>query len=217
MFAFLALTFAWSWSFDFLASRLVGVPVLSAGLSMIAIFGPSLAATLIVYTYGGKTGLQKWFHRCLNWNVGWYWYALAFFAPFVVIVTAWSLHVALGGEMPEITALQHIPLAIANFGLVLLVGGPLGEEFGWRGYLTPALAARLDWRAASLVVGVIWGVWHMPLFFSADTVQSRMPLPVYFVNILAGSVCFGGCPIERGPASFLRSCSTPLSILGLDF
>jgi peptide/nickel transport system ATP-binding protein len=58
------------------------------------------------------------------------------------------------------------------------VGGPLGEEFGWRGYLLPAIAARLGWRWAGLVVGVLWGVWYLPLFFIADESVSALDVSV---------------------------------------
>jgi membrane protease YdiL (CAAX protease family) len=82
-------------------------------------------------------------------------------------------------------------LAVANFGLVFLVGGPLGEEFGWRGFLTPALMAQMNWRLASLLIGVIWGFWHVPLFFTGGTPQAAMALSTFLLNILAGSVLFG--------------------------
>jgi membrane protease YdiL (CAAX protease family) len=116
---------------------------------------------------------------------------VAFLTPPILIVAAIWLDVALGGVMPGFLAAEKIPLAIANFGLVLVLGGPMGEEFGWRGYLTPALTARMNWRAASLVVGVIWGIWHLPLFFTAGTPQAAMAMSVFILNILAGAVIFG--------------------------
>jgi membrane protease YdiL (CAAX protease family) len=93
--------------------------------------------------------------------------------------------------MPALPAVERLPMFIANFGLVLLFGGPLGEELGWRGYAMPALAARMNWRAASLIIGLVWGLWHLPLFFMAGTTQSQMPILVFMLNILAGSVLFG--------------------------
>ncbi|MGB4118105.1 MAG: CPBP family intramembrane glutamic endopeptidase [Polaromonas sp.] len=51
--------------------------------------------------------------------------------------------------------------------MVFMVGDPLGEELGWRGFALPAMQARLGWRAASLVLGAVWGVWYLPLFFIA--------------------------------------------------
>ncbi|MGL5115110.1 MAG: CPBP family glutamic-type intramembrane protease [Beijerinckiaceae bacterium] len=104
---------------------------------------------------------------------------------------ALAIHALLGGDVLVSAAMDHIPLAILNFGLVLVVGGPLGEEFGWRGYAMPALTDRWGWRAASLVIGIVWGLWHLPLFFMVGTAQSAMSMPLFMVNIVAGSVIFG--------------------------
>lgn len=189
---FLLIAFGWAWGFGYAAGQLKAtMPALSVALSILAGFGPSLAAVIVVHQSDGLAGLRRWLRRCLNWQVGWQWFALAFLAPPTAMLAALGLHVLLGGELPVFTALAHVPLAIANFGLVLLVGGPLGEEFGWRGYLTTALVNRLSWRTTSLLVGMIWGIWHVPLFFQGNTVQSHMALPVFLLNILAGSVLFG--------------------------
>jgi hypothetical protein len=77
-----------------------------------------------------------------------------------------------------------------NFLLVFLVGGPLGEEFGWRGFALPGLQARWGWRVASLLLGVVWTVWHLPLFYSVGTVQSHLPMGLYALSAIASSVLF---------------------------
>jgi len=194
IFSFVGLTFAWSWGLG-LASRGDAMRILMG-------FGPSLAGVVVIGMFGGTTGLRAWWGRCAKWRIDWRWYALAFVTPPVLMVVALGLHVAIGGTLPTFTAAQHIPLAIANFGLVFLVGGPLGEEFGWRGFLTPALTSRMDWRPASLIVGVIWGVWHLPLFFAVGTPQAVLAISFFLVNILAGSVLFGWL-FRRTKASLL--------------
>lgn len=189
---FIVLAFAWSWGVGFGGFQVrSSSPLLSTALMMIAGFGPSLAGGVVVGLSAGSDGLRAWLARCLNWRLNWRWFALAFFTPPAVMICALMIDVALGGAPPTFSATQHIPLAIANFGLVFLIGGPLGEEFGWRGYLTPALTARMNWRIASLVIGVIWGLWHLPLFFLPNTAQAEMPIPLFMLNIAAGSVLFG--------------------------
>ncbi|PZO02207.1 MAG: CPBP family intramembrane metalloprotease [Alphaproteobacteria bacterium] len=190
--AFTVLAFAWSWGIG-LAAKLVDAPstVLTAVLMAVAGFGPSVAGLAVVTMFSRGEGLRHWLARCLNPRVGWRWFVLGFLGPPAVMVCALAMHAALGGTVETPPAAHHIPLAIVNFGLVLLIGGPLGEEFGWRGYAMPALAARMNWRAASLIIGVVWGLWHLPLFFMAGTAQSQMSIPVFLLNILAGSVLFG--------------------------
>jgi uncharacterized protein len=188
---FLVLSFAWSWLLGFMAIYAnPHAPVLSSVLSIVSGFGPSVAALLTITLFNGRTGLVSWLKRALNWRAGWQWYALAFFAPPSVMLLALAFHAGLGGVIPPSPAVGHIPLAIANFGIVFLIGGPLGEEFGWRSYALPALGSKMGWHAASLVIGVIWGLWHLPWFFAAGTAQSQMPFVLFMLNIIAGSVLF---------------------------
>ncbi|MDZ4840638.1 MAG: CPBP family intramembrane glutamic endopeptidase [Hyphomicrobium aestuarii] len=158
---------------------------------MAAGFGPSLAGVAVVALFSTGAGFRGWLARCWKWRMNWRWYALAFAGPPVAMVCALVLHAELGGAIPTLPAADKIPLVIANFALVLLIGGPLGEEFGWRGYAMPALTARLNWRAAALIVGVLWGLWHLPLFFLAGTAQSQIPIALFMINIVASSVVFG--------------------------
>ena len=190
--AFVVLAFAWSWVLGFAASHIKAqsIPVSTAVL-IASGFGPSIAAFVIVGAFSGSLGLRRWLAHCLNRNVGGRWFALAFLTPPLVMMIALAIHILLGGAIPAPIAAAHIPLAIANFGLVLLVGGPLGEEFGWRGYAMSALLAQTTWRVASLLIGLVWGLWHLPLFFMGGTAQSQMPIFVFMLNISAGSVLFG--------------------------
>ena len=190
--AFVVLAFAWSWGLGYATSQVKSesIPVSTAVL-MASGFGPSIAAFVIVGAFSGSLGLRCWLAHCLNRNVGWRWFALAVLTPPLVMMVALATHILLGGAIPAPIAAAHIPLAIANFGLVLLVGGPLGEEFGWRGYAMSALMAQTTWRVASLLLGLVWGLWHLPLFFMGGTAQSQMPIFVFMLNISAGSVLFG--------------------------
>jgi len=68
------------------------------------------------------------------------------------------------------------PLVIPFIFLqILFVGGALGEEFGWRGYLQRALSKQ-NLITTSLIVGAVWSIWHLPLFYMDGTVQSHIPL-----------------------------------------
>lgn len=201
--AFIALAFAWSWDLGLLAQLLLDRwTALGMILTILSGFGPSIAGLAVVAFCSTRPEFRNWMRRSLNWQVGWRWYATAFCMPPAVMLLALGIHRTLGGTVPVLPAAGQTPMAIANFGLVLLIGGPLGEEFGWRGFLMPALSARKGWREASLIIGVVWGLWHLPLFFVAGTAQSLMPAPIFLINILAGSVVFGWL-FERTQASVL--------------
>jgi uncharacterized protein len=189
--SFFVTAYAWSWLLGFSASYTSPIaPVSSTILNIASGFGPSIAALITIAFFGGKTGLIAWLKNALNWRVSWQWYAIAFFTPPLAMLLALAMHWALGGTIATSPAVGHIPMAIANFGLVFLIGGPLGEEFGWRSYAQPALNAKMGWRTASLIIGIIWGLWHLPWFFTAGTAQSHMPFITFMLNIIAGSILF---------------------------
>jgi membrane protease YdiL (CAAX protease family) len=110
--------------------------------------------------------------------------------PLTVMLLAAGLHTALGGDIDTAPASGHLLMTVVSLPLVLLLGGPLGEEFGWRGYALPLLQDRLGWRAASLGLGLVWGVWHLPLFFIDGTAQAHIPLALFLLSVLAMSVVF---------------------------
>ncbi len=189
--AFFALAFAWTWTGGLLGAALKSDwPIAATALSMLSGFGPSLAAVAVVSYTTGRTGLRRWLTRCLQWRVGWRRLLLAFAFPAVFMGPAAAAHVALGGTLPPSPAADHVWLAVLNVLLIFLVGGPLGEEFGWRGYALPALQARWGWRVASVVLGVIWAVWHLPLFYSAGNLQSQWPFGWFALSVIASSVLF---------------------------
>jgi membrane protease YdiL (CAAX protease family) len=66
--------------------------------------------------------------------------------------------------------------------------GPLGEEFGWRGFALPRLLQRRPPLAAALILGVIWWAWHLPTFFIPTLSQHQLSIPIFLVNSLALSV-----------------------------
>jgi uncharacterized protein len=117
----------------------------------------------------------------------WSW-LLGFYASYTIPIAPVSSTIlnTASGFGPSIAAL----ITIAFFGLVFPVGGPLSEEFGWRSYAQPALNAKMGWRTASLIIGIIWGLWYLPWFFTAGTAQSHMPFITFMLNIIAGSILF---------------------------
>ena len=192
---FFALTFAWSWTCWLVSAAIkTQSPSLATTLMFAGSFGPSLAAVLVVANADGRAGLRAWLGRCLQWpngwRQGWGWIALAVLLPGVLTALAAALHVVLGGSIAASPAVDHGLMTVANFFLVLLIGGPLGEEFGWRGYALPILQEGRDWRVASLGLGLVWGVWHLPLFFIAGTSQAHIPLALFLLSVVAMSVLF---------------------------
>ena len=191
LFGFFALTFAWSWTCWLLSPAVkTQWPSLATLLMFAGSFGPSMAAVVVVANIGGRAGLRAWFGRCLQWRIGWGWMALALFLPAALMALAAVAQIVLGGAIAPSPAAGHMLMAAANFVLVLLLGGPVGEEFGWRGHALGCLQDRCGWRIASVALGVVWGVWHLPLFFIDGTSQAHIPLALFLLSGVAMSVLF---------------------------
>src|SRR6185503_9375238 len=102
--------------------------------------------------------------KLVQWRVGLRWYAIALLVPIVVTALSAQLTVAAGAPAPTTEQLAQWRGLFAAFPLTILFDGPFGEELGWRGWALPHLESRWTPVAATLIVGVFWAGWHLPLF-----------------------------------------------------
>lgn len=159
--AFFVLAYAISW--------LAWTPImlgyggdLNVELSMVAQFGPALAALVAVWLSGASP--REFFRSIVRWRVAPGWYAVAVGLPVALIVLQAVLFAALGNPVD----LASIPGRAVNFlptVLILALIAGLGEEPGWRGFALPRLQNGLAPVAATLVLGGLWALWHLPLVF----------------------------------------------------
>lgn len=174
--SFFTLSFTWSWSLWLVSAAVRPTSSVAASmLSVAASFGPSLVAAAVVLSSAGPGEFRRWLKRCLQWKVGWRWMALAFLLPLAIMSGVVLGQVALGGILVSSPARGQLLMVPAVFVAVFFAGGPLGEEFGWRGYALPEMQKCHGWRIASLVIGALWGVWHVPLFYLVGTSDRTPP------------------------------------------
>jgi membrane protease YdiL (CAAX protease family) len=123
----------------------------------------SFAGFAAWYTEGGWPAVRDLARRCVRAAVPLRWWAVALTFPMGYQAVAFAVHGLLAGGVGEVR-----PFAIADYwssaGLALFLTGPLGEEAGWRGFLLPRVLERHSPLGASLLVGLIWAVWHVPVF-----------------------------------------------------
>jgi uncharacterized protein len=191
LWAFFGLAFTFSWLFWLLAYFIYSKSMMIASaLTCLGSFGPSVAAAAVICIRGGHLAFRHWLMRCFRYRVGWQWFAVAALLPFVVLSgTALAYHL-LGGTLVYSLIGSQVLIAPLVFVGVFFFGGPLGEELGWRGFALPVLQRRYGWRVASVFVGIVWGTWHLPLFYLADTTQSQTSITSFMVMIIAYSVVF---------------------------
>jgi uncharacterized protein len=142
-------------------------PLNALGLSPGAIvgFGPFFAAVVVLALTGGKTAVMILLRRMVRWRVAPLWYAAALLLPVAIALGATVLNVVLGARPPSSAELGAWPSLIPTYFLLLLIPGIGGawEEPGWRGYALPKLQVGRSALVASLILGVVWAFWHLPL------------------------------------------------------
>lgn len=158
--AFFALAYGVSWALLLACRTVLGVPQAAI---LIQTLGPTVAARILLTAEGGRPRYAAMRIRARTWRVPVRWYVIAL----VGIPAACLLAiVALPGGAD---ALEHTaPAAMASTFLFYLVfgffSGPLFEEPGWRGYALPRLQSMAGPLVGTLVLGILWGAWHLPQF-----------------------------------------------------
>lgn len=196
----LAYVFTWSnWLPQALNSRGVTSIQVPGFLTLLAGYGPALAAIIVASLAHGRQGLRELFGRLFRWQVGIQWYLIALFLPVLITLLAITLNNLTGGATPDFSAAgfpfgpAETPLwqKILILLLVFTLGfDGLGEELGWRGFALPKLLERYSPLVSSLILGALWAVWHFPYALSEGSFLSVVPLHWFFINLLAVSIIY---------------------------
>lgn len=186
-FYILAFGIAWlGWIPAVLGSRGLApfdAPYFQALLILPAI-APALAAAVVTRATYGATAVNDLFKALLRWRVGPAWYLVAMFGPAALLLAGRIVTNVLGlADGPPAPRGEFVPLVIA--ALVTSLLSNLWEEVGWRGFALPHLQQRYTALVATLIVGVLWGAWHLPIFFWAGNPMSAYPFPPWFVGTVA--------------------------------
>ncbi|MEA3296237.1 MAG: CPBP family intramembrane glutamic endopeptidase [candidate division Zixibacteria bacterium] len=187
---FLFMTFGLAWGilalFIFLPDQMTGIFGQLTGnhpLFFLAVYAPAIAAFAVIMYNFGIGGLRRYLNRLLLWRCSLLWYA------FLII----GLPLVFYGGSAWKGNLFTDPFAFPSFQsllIALLLGaikGPI-EEFGWRGFVLPLLQRKFAPIWASLILGIVWGFWHLPAFLLSGTQQSAWSFTPFFAGTIAISL-----------------------------
>jgi len=187
------LTFGWSWLINFprvlVYFDILSIPpVLFTIMGYLSVFGPMIAAFLLTWNHSKREGVK------LLWKSGWSTkFPKKWLIPTLLLMPLMGLLTFL-----ILKLLNHPiqwknglpPAMIVPIGLLIYLLGALPEEYGWRGYALPRLQTQFSPLAASLILGVIWALWHLPLHFIEGTTQFNIPILEYFAQTVLLSVIY---------------------------
>ena len=184
---FFLLTYALMWA-CFITVAVAGIPIyapLGGVLVLLGTFAPSLMALWITARTEGEGGVRVLLGGVLRWRVParWYLFALAYIPA--IKLTAAVVHRLATGEWPRF---GDEPWYLILPAIAVSTPVQAGEEIGWRGYALPRLAARFGLARASILLGLIWGCWHLPQFFIPEADTYGQSFFVYVLQVTALSV-----------------------------
>jgi uncharacterized protein len=188
--AFLALTFGLSWVpmalfmiFPDQLTPIFGEISISNPFFLLAVYAPGISGILLIWLHYGLKGVGCFFRRLFIWHAPIQWWLFLLLGIPVIIYAA----AAIKGTINE--PFRFAPWTMVFPALIQsLLLGPMGEEFGWRGLALPLLQRRFAPFWASLILGVVWAIWHAPAFLMSGTPQSAWSFGPFFVGLIAIAV-----------------------------
>jgi uncharacterized protein len=165
---------------------LTPIVVTTRGLLLfLGTFAPSLIAVGMVAWHEGSIGVKSLLRCIVQWRVGARWYVLAISYMAAVKLSVALLHRVLTGSWP---VFGHEGPGAILAAIIISTPFQSGEEIGWRGYALPRLAERMGFARGSVLLGLIWALWHFPLFFLPGADKYGQSFPVWTLGVTALSV-----------------------------
>ena len=196
-------------------------------LSLPGVWAPTVSAFILTWLNDGKAGVQSFIEKILRWRVGFHWYLVVLLGIAAIAYLAIGLGNAVGLEAPELSLPYGLPRqSLIGFLPVfflanLFIGGPLAEDIGWRGYIFSRLREKMNAVQASLLIGIVWAIWHLPYFIFPAWNHAVGNIPFIWFALLttSWSVLFAWVYVNTEsilmPVLFHASINTTLGTLGI--
>lgn len=174
-------------------------PIWAIILFLLGGFVPSIVALVLTRLNEGKQGLKILLKSALEFKIRIKWYFIIVGIALVSAMGQILLNSILGNKFQFSLYLKQLPSL-----LPLIITGPLSEEFGWRGYFLRKLQKNYSALLSSLIVGITWAFWHLPLFFMVGTSQYELKFPFFgfLIGVIAQSIIMTWIDSNTGSSIF---------------
>ncbi|MEQ9021416.1 MAG: CPBP family intramembrane glutamic endopeptidase [Pseudomonadales bacterium] len=211
---FLLISFGLAWGilglYVFFPERMGGMFGQLTGdhpLFFLAVYAPAIAAFILVVIHDGLRGLRHFLGRALIWRCSAAWYVFLIIGVPLIFIAGSALRGNLFTEPFPFASFQALLAAL----VLAAIKGPV-EEFGWRGLALPILQKKFVPFWAGLILGAIWGLWHLPAFLLSGTQQSEWSFTTFFLGCLAISI-IATALFNRSGGSILLSAFFHFSLM----
>ncbi|MEP7702774.1 type II CAAX endopeptidase family protein [Paraglaciecola sp. 25GB23A] len=150
-------------------------------------YGPSIAAFIAATVIYGRKGTSELWMRVKMWRIPLWLFVLAVLGPMIGNLVLIIIAYFSGVELQLNSESVPLPKLFIIFFFFAIVDGPVGEEIGWRGFLLPRFLERYGVIAASSLLGLVWFVWHLPLYVATDRFDITLG---FFFGYLLNNVAF---------------------------
>jgi membrane protease YdiL (CAAX protease family) len=187
----LAYFFTWTfWAVDYLC--VIGkIGINEKAFHVLGVFGPLFASLIVSYRHGGPKAIRSLLQKGIRLKAGIKWYFTVLLIFPVISLLSLFVQNSFIIRLNDFSGFNDIYNMVILF-IVMLFFAPLGEEFGWRGFLLDNLQREYKPLKASIIVGLIWAFWHLPFFFIPGKILNQfymvskltlMLFPIYTVGL----------------------------------
>ncbi|WGS65581.1 type II CAAX endopeptidase family protein [Marinitoga aeolica] len=166
----------------------------------IGLLGPTISEILLIFHSKNNKEWIDYRQRIFDIKrIGKKWHFVIWFTFPILNIVAIALSIFTGSDLPDFETVKNLlsnPWQIFPFAFFILIYGPLPEELGWRGYALDKLQERYNALVSSLILGVMWSLWHVPLFFMKGQWQhdalnfGTLDFWIFILNTIVLSILF---------------------------
>jgi membrane protease YdiL (CAAX protease family) len=154
----------------------------NSNVSILSVFTPSIVALIYTAITSGKKGLYELFVKQTVRKTGIKWLLISLVG--IPVLASLAMLTSLGFDISrfDLRTTQLLPQ------IVVIVLIAIGEEYGWRGFLLPRLMDKFNLLYSSIILGLIWGFWHLPAYLIGTGVPLQMDFLVFLLWVILGTL-----------------------------